>query len=471
MRYVFYMGLILGWLATGALAEGYESLSAAVQVRTNLSSGEKSVDDIASMALAKGLDAVVFTDPDVRRVSYGVPFLRNLLPFSYEREGLFAGEAVGKFLSQIVRASEANPQLVLIDGVESRPFYYWGTFGDGSWPLHQWDKRLAAVGLGDADAYRELPVSGGRGLWGWRGLSLLMLWPLCGLAYALIARSHWLVLRIAIGIVSLLCMVNNAPYKVPLWDSYKGDLGPAPYQHYIDYVGTRGGLVLWLPIDTRVYEEEIGLGGGRIAVNIPPSGALDELLKTYDYTAFAALHTGRATEVEPGHQWDKILVQYLHGSRQRPVWAFGSADCEGGDGLDQVLTVFSVRERSRSGLFEALQRGRMYAVQGGGLRLSLQDFVARSAEKQAVAGEMLESRGSVEISARIGTASGAAAQVRVRLVRSGKVVEQFQGTTPLAIRHVDADLAAGQKAYYRLLVQSADSKLVSNPIFAKGVIP
>ena len=462
------MGLVVSWLVAVASAEDYIPLSTAVQVRTNLGTGERSVADIAALALAKGLDAVVFTEADVHSVSYGGPFLRNLLPFSYERDGLFSSEATGGFLSQIVRAAEANPRLVLIDGVESRPFYYWGAFGDGPWPLYQWDKRLAAVGLGDAEAYRELPVSGGRGLWQWSGLSLLMLWPLCGLAYALIARTHWLVFRLAIGVVSLLCLIDNAPYKVPLWDPYKGDLGPAPFQHYIDYVGERGGLALWLPIDARAAEREMQLWGGRLAVQVPPASALHELLKTYDYTAFAGLHTGRATEAEPGHQWDQILVQYLRGARQRPVWAFGSADYEGGEGLDQVLTVFLVRQRTRTGLFEALQRGRMYAVQGGTLRLSLPSFVARSAREQAEVGETLTSSGPVEVSAQIATANGAPAQVRARLVRSGKVLQQFQGTTPLAIRHVDEELAAGQKAYYRLLVQSADSKLVSNPIFAEG---
>lgn len=468
MKYAFYIGLVLNGLVAFAWAEGYESLPAAVQVRTDFGAGKLSIEEIASMAIDKGLGAVVFTEPDVQRVSYGVPFLRNLLPFSYEKRSLYADDTVGKYLNQVVRASEEHPELVLIDGVESRPFYYWGTFGDGPWPLRQWDKRLAAIGLGDSEAYRELPVSGGRGLWVWHGASLLLLWPLFGVAYALIARAHPLALRIVIGVVSLLCLVDNAPYKMPLWDPYKGDLGPAPYQYYIDYVGELGGLVLWLPTDPRASEQEIGLLGGRLAAAVPPAGKFEELLRTYDYTAFAALHTGRATEAEPGKLWDKILVQYLRGTRQRPVWAFGSADYQGGEGFDQVLTVFSVRERSRAGLFEALQRGRMYAVQGGGQRLSLQSFAARSADQQVGAGETLVGDGPVQISAIVANVQGTAAQVRARLVRSGKVVEQFQGTTPLTIRHVDSDLSAGQKVYYRLLVQSADSRLVSNPIFAEG---
>jgi len=471
MKFAFYIGLVFGWLTVEAWAEDYQALSTAVQVRTDFGPGDLSVDDIATMAHDKGLGAVVFTEPDVHRVNYGVPFLRNLLPFSYEKGSLYADDTVGEYLNQIVRVAEEHPEMVLIDGVESRPFYYWGAFGDGPWPLHQWDRRLAAIGLGDSEVYRELPVSGGSGLWVWHAASLLLLWPLFGVAYALIARAHPLVLRLFIGVVSLLCLVDNVPYKMPLWDAYKGDLGPAPYQHYIDYVGERGGLVLWLPTDARASQQQIGLFGGRLAVMVPPPSRQDELLRTYDYTAFAALHPGRETEAEPGQLWDKILVQYMRGTRQRPVWAFGSADYEGGEGIDQVLTVFLVRERSRAGLFEALQRGRMYAVQGGGQRLLLQDFIARSAEGLAGAGETLASSGPLAIDAKISSVDGAAAQVRARLVRSGKVVEQFQGTTPLSIHYVDANLTTGQKAYYRLMVQSADSRLVSNPIFAEGVAP
>ncbi|MFT5374290.1 MAG: hypothetical protein ACI906_001106, partial [Candidatus Latescibacterota bacterium] len=144
MKYAFYIGLVLNGLVAFAWAEGYESLPAAVQVRTDFGAGKLSIEEIASMAIDKGLGAVVFTEPDVQRVSYGVPFLRNLLPFSYEKRSLYADDTVGKYLNQVARASEEHPELVLIDGVESRPFYYWGTFGDGPWPLHQWDKRLAA---------------------------------------------------------------------------------------------------------------------------------------------------------------------------------------------------------------------------------------------------------------------------------------------------------------------------------------
>ncbi len=465
---ILVMSLILCFLVGAAQAEEWVQLPGVVQVQTDFSAGQLSIGDIAARAQEKGLGAVIFTEADVRQVSYGLPFLRNLLRFDYEENSLFAEEMVGAYLHEIVSVGKQYPQLVLIDGVESRPFYYWGSFGDGPWPLHLWNKRLAAVGLGDVQAYRELPISGGSGLWHWHLASLLLLWPLCGLAYVLVARSHPLGVRIAIGVVSLVGLVDNAPFKLPLWDAYKGNLGPAPYQHYIDHVGEQGGLVLWLPVDQATTGKPIGLLGGRIAAVCPPATIADDLLRTHNYTAFSALHSARSTEANPGHQWDKVLLQYLSGERRRPVWAIGSADYKSGEGLDEILTVFLVGQRSRAGLFEAMQQGRMYAVQGGAQRLELQGFLAKAEEGSGRAGETVESAGAVAIAARIHSASGLAEQVHVRLVRSGKVVAQFRGTTPLALRHVDEDILPGQKLYYRLLAQSEQSRLVSNPIFVEG---
>lgn len=68
---------------------------------------------------------------------------------------------------------------------------------------------------------------------------------------------------------------------------------------------------------------------------------------------------------------------------------------------------------------------------------------------------------------RIGAAE-AGQQVRVRLVRSGKVVAQHTGTTPLSFTHTDADIGPGQRVYYRLLANSQSDRLVSNPIFVRG---
>ena len=62
-------------------------------------------------------------------------------------------------------------------------------------------------------------------------------------------------------------------------------------------------------------------------------------------------------------------------------------------------------------------------------------------------------------------------QLRVRLVRSGRLAAEKTGMTPLVLSHSDADIRPGQRVYYRLLVNSQSDRLVSNPIFIEGMNP
>lgn len=460
----FFISCIAAYGAEDGAVE-YLALNAAVQVRV----GEGlDVERIAQEARAAGVDAVVFTEPDVRRVDYGPPFLRSLLRSSYQEHSLYSSNGTAQYLQNVERAQQRFPQMVLVEGVESRPFYYWASGGDGPWALEQWNRRIAAVGLSDAEAYGGLPVSGGAGIGVWNLSSVLLLWPLLGLAYAVVARAHPLALRLVIGAASLLCLVENVPFTVPLWDPYKGDLGPAPYQHYIDRVNEGGGLALWLPVDEALSQRRIALFFGQLTAFVPPAEMGDELLKTRGATAFAALHSGRASAADLGRSWDKVLIEYLNGERRQPLWALGCVDYDSGAQLDSILTVFGVRQASRAGLFEAMRQGRMYAVSGGALRLQLEDFRAESADRSAGAGETLVGAGSVEVIARLSSQNGAVQQVRAQLIRAGKIVREVRGTTPLEMRYVE-EVEGGKpvKTYFRLMAQSGDSRLVSNPIFAR----
>jgi hypothetical protein len=439
-------------------------LDAAVHALSSHSSGLVQIEVLARDALARGFEVLILTDADVMRVDYGLPFLRNLLRFSESGPALLADETLEEYLAEIRRVDAAVEGLILIDGIESRPFYYWdGILSGGPWQLQHWNKRLIAIGLESAEAYAGLPVSGSGGIWGWHWTSILLLWPLAGGAYALLMTAHPLVTRVGVGVVSLLCLIDNAPFKVPLWDAYKGDLGPAPYQCYIDAVNERGGLVFWVEPDRR---EIVELFGGRIGAICPPSSITSDLVHTFDYAGFAALHQGRGEHAEPGRAWDRALGQYLRRERERPVWGIGDADYRGGV-IQGARTVVLVSERSRRGVLEALRAGRMYAAAGPD-GLELEEFTVLTDRTRGGAGQHLESGGPVSVKVRVGAAAGEPQQLRLRLVRSGKVVAQFTGTTPLEFTHVDEDLGPGQRTYFRLLAYSQNGRLVSNPIFVRG---
>ena len=59
--------------------------------------------------------------------------------------------------------------------------------------------------------------------------------------------------------------------------------------------------------------------------------------------------------------------------------------------------------------------------------------------------------------------------VKVRLIRSGVVVSNFEGNLPLTVDHVDHYFQRGEKAYYRMDMRGAAGVIVSNPIFVTFV--
>ena len=441
----------------------YHHLDVAVHASSWYSTGSAHIEEVAQAAAAMGFDALILTDADVLQVEYGLPFFRNIFAFSSEQPALLSENALGDYLAEIQRVDETMENFVLIDGVESRPFYFWSNiFGGGPWQLQHWNKRQIAVGLGSAEAYAGLPVSGGDGIWGWHWTSILLLWPMAGLAFALVADAKPLWLRAAVGAISLLCLVNNMPFKVPLWGAYNGDLGPAPFQQYIDEVNQRGGLVFWVAPDKR---ETVELFGGRIGAVCPPSTMEGDLLHTFDYTGFAALHAGHSRLAEPGQAWDRALHQYLLQERARPPWGIGDANYQGG-ALAGARTIVLARERSRRGVLEALRSGRMYATMGEG-KLALEQFAVVAQGEQGLAGQHIESSGLVRVQARVAAAEGTVLQLRLRLVRSGEVIAEQTGMTPLSFAYVDKDIGPGQRVYYRLLINSQSDRLVSNPIFVR----
>jgi len=56
--------------------------------------------------------------------------------------------------------------------------------------------------------------------------------------------------------------------------------------------------------------------------------------------------------------------------------------------------------------------------------------------------------------------------VKVRLIRSGKLVETFSGKLPMKIDYEDRYFRPGDKIYYRMDMTGYGT-LVSNPIFVK----
>ena len=467
---VFLVVLVL-W-PQGVQAE-YPQWDLAADVKSRFSTGCSSIQELMTQAEARGLDSLLFGDHDRKSIQYGVPYVERVLRTKMGSPSLLDNGAT-TYLSEINQIDQTDDTLVLVPGVESAPFYYWtGNPLDKDLVAHNWDKHLLIIGLPNSRDYEELPTLNSSFTTryledGYFLFLIFCIGALIGLYGFMGKRRRGI--SFVFAVVMALLAANTHPFKSSPFDQYHGDQGVEPYQYLIDYADSKGALVFWNHLETPVSEE---LHGDLIQVKTRTDSHPEDLLLTRRYTGFQAMSTSQVAAVEPGKEWDQVLMQYLDGKRDRPVWGYGPNDfrCEGKDGdlLGGVRTVVLAKRKSRPAFVNALKAGRMYAVkQGEGKnRLSLDTFelIDPATGNRAVMGAELKTAGPPDIGLKLSMTGGeSSARAHIRLIRNGQVVKQ--GLLSLPYEGVWQDALPPQRGYYRLLVEvDAHNQLVSNPIF------
>lgn len=481
---LFVVVLALSGAAIPAFGQAsrYQPLRASMHIHSTYSTGDESLREIAEKARRLGIDVLVVTDDDLLQISYGLQPWQRLLRRSESYRSLLVDDTLEEYLSEIRRLDAGFEDLIIIEGVESAPYYTWDVdWTARRWTVRGWNRHLLAVGLDDASAYRSLPALGSEGvLLPKDGYSILrMLWPVLGLFYAswLGRRMHGNGLRLLIGCICLLFLLDTSlnDFRAPRFSPYN-DAGAEPYQAWIDAVAAKGGLTFWSHPEGASTIPPRDIAGLAHVVSQSPAHA-EDLLQTNSYTGFAALYADHITATEPGQQWDQALVEYLRGDRGRPPWGTGEIDYHRGQPgarLHDIQTVLWVAERSRRGVLEALNRGRAYAVRGGDEALQLNRWMIETQGGEAVSGQMVVSgQASWRVLADVDKLNGAAEEVSLRLVRGDRagrieIVADISGSTPLRVEHLEGGQAPEGGYYYRLLIDSRTSKLTSNPIFVRS---
>jgi len=181
-------------LLTGTVALGADVIQAraAIQINSIASGGSLTSREIVQRAREHGFSVVVFTERDLMKWQYGVWPLRRIVSKTVEQNSL-ARYGAERYLTEIGNLRRDFPDMVILTGVESAPFYWWeGSPWKGGMVMHDWHKQIIAVGLKDADSIRNLPVIGNE-----RGLrehfQPFLLWPaaLVGLGALLLGRTSW----------------------------------------------------------------------------------------------------------------------------------------------------------------------------------------------------------------------------------------------------------------------------------------
>jgi hypothetical protein len=469
---VFILGLVsVIFCIRSGLSEDYQQVAGLIDLRTTYSDGAHDLDFLVDLAKKRGFEVLFINDHDRMTMEYGIFPLRNIIRKKVELPSINSRGAE-KYLQGIKQAAQQHPEVILIPGSETAPFYYWtGSPFKDNLTAHNGERHLLIMGLENPQDYKDLPIlHNGFSILHFRQLLPLsivfMVLMLIGFILVL-KKSYLRILGIVILVNATLMLVEFHPFKSSVFDQYSGDQGYLPYQELIDYVRNRGGATFWT-------HPEASAGAnarrGPITVKTPPHP--EALLMTKGYTGFGAIYGTWITSTEPGMEWDRALLEYCRGKRGTPAWGISTADYHeeevGGEKLGNFPTVFLVREKTGEEVLQALKQGRMYACRTGEnfQRFVLQDFSVSDSNMNSHAsmGETIELKSKPEIKISISSSDDIARDVDVRIIRSGKLIRTISKTTPFVVDFKDDYFSHGEQIYYRLDIPGT---LVSNPIFVK----
>ena len=419
------------------------------------------------------MEVLIPTDHDLVAMEYGIFPLRNLIKKREERKSVLK-LGPEKYLAEIARVNRMQQEVLVIPGVQSSPFYYWtGSPFKGNLIAHDYRKELLLIGMQVPEDYINLPLLH-------RGFStryvkellpqsIIFLIVLVLAVYLFFQKG---ILRLSgglIGLFSLLLLIDHHPFQSSRFDSYHGDQKIAPYQELIDYVAERDGLVFWAHPESKYADAGVQLGPVKLMTKQYP----DDLINSKNYTGFSAIYGDNITATDPGMHWDRLLNKYCSGKRTGPVWGISGADFHGEkkeEKLDTFQTIFLVRCKTTEEVIDALSKGRIYAVEKAGeQRLSLDRFQVKDKETGNIAymGNELNVEGFTIVEGRLSSSSGGLYPVKIALIRGGKLIQSFEGETPLDFSFVDQE-GWTEKTFYRLDARGgAVGRLLSNPIFVK----
>lgn len=454
--------------ATAYSAEYYQ-VAGLMDLRTTFSDGLYTIEELTQLAKQRGFRVIFLNDHDRMVMEYGLPPWRNIIKKREERNSINK-QGASSYIHAIRTAQENHPDMIIIPGSETTPFYYWtGNPFTGTLTAHDYEKRLLIAGLENPEDYENLPILH-------NGFSFNYLENACGeilfFSLSLVMGIVMLHLRsvpriygIILVLVSIGFIANSNALRSSPFDPYHGNQGIRPYQLLIDYVNAKGGMIFWNYPETRSGVRNLGT----IRVSTLPYPEV--LHESKNYTGFAALYGDTITLTEPGNIWDVTLKEFCAGYREKPPWGIATSDYHGeglgGDTLGTFQTIFWVKEFTKENVLNALRSGKMYACQVKYPHtLRLQNFSVSSHNETitAISGDEITLKGFPRIKISLTSINHRQNKVKVRLIRSGEVISVFEDSLPLSIDYVDPIYEPGKKIYYRMDMKGFGT-IVSNPIF------
>ena len=395
-----------------------------------------------------------------------------------------------RFLNEIQRIAEKYPDMIIIPGCETSAYYYWsGSLLDKDLTLHEYDRRLLILNLTHPDDYKQIPNLHNRFSLKYTKqliplVAIYMVPFFIGL-YLLSRKGILKKIGLLLIIISIAAIIDVNLFRSSPFSPYQGDQGIEPYQELIDYANQKGALSFWNYPEQRsgIRKVEYNLPSGlsRVfkVVGLDPNISFQAhtppypqvLYESKRYTGFAAIYGDNIFATEPGKEWDRALHEYSRGERERPPWGISTADFHQDGRLGLKLgafpTTFLVKEYSKEGILEALDKGRFYCSRGDGYVWPTMDYfhISNQDGQKALMGETLITTTPPVITFRITYYKKTSRPKTIYLIRGGKLIQTYKGQFPMEVEYMDTTAPLNQKTYYRLMDKK--KHFTSNPIFVE----
>ncbi len=493
IRWVYLLPILFLIFTSPCLAqEEYLPYPGIIHIHSDVSSGVYPLRRLVSLAQDKGIKILVFTDTYLARWEYGLPIFSNIFKFSIEQESVVK-YGVKRYLEDLRKIKEEFPDMVILEGVEVTPFYWWsGSPLKKNLSLYDWERQFLAVGLKKYQDYTRLPVVGNRYI-----LPQLKDIPPLLIPIALIISGIFLLkkkqrklLGLALNAVGILFLFQLFPFSSSQYNPYFGYKNYLPYQDLINYVDKKGGLVFWSQPEVT---EQTSEGRRFLSINFYTASYPESLILTSGYTGFGVnMALGTHIILTQG-EWDNVLIGYCEGKRSQPVWVIGEVAYHDTGPIDSTQNIFFLPELSYESVYEALRRGRLYVryYLENNINISLSDFHIedpQNKDKFAFMGDEIEIKGKPLLRIKGNYIINPPQDLRIEIIRDGQIIKEFE-FTPLEKTHPirensltgfsnegvfdlefqdDSLETSSRKSYYRLNFFAGEKIiLVTNPIFVK----
>ncbi len=488
---------------------GPDQLVAAVHVHSSASSGALPMPELAQLARQSGLDVLVLGENLGYEFRYAPAGLRmfgeaRVTTETLERHG------IARFLEEVAAARVAQPDLLLLAGAEVPPYYYWtGSLLQGDLTLRDLQRNILLIAPVDASTdathafFRDVPAVGNphHREYGTRSLALLVPGLLCvGFAARLLTRPasgapsrRPAAPAAALLTVGTILLYMNFPYSAPVLAPYSPGAAARAAESVLSHARDHGGLGYW-SMPQAVAESERGVGPVTVRLSTVPYPEV--LAEPSAYTGFGGVYADTVTLWEAGDAWDKAILAFQSGRRDRPPWIMGESAFhypgQAGKHIGDVVTVLLVEEQTEHAVFTALSEGSSYALRRdrGHPDIRLGEFsiirtgtvdarhreepdtssAPASAPEAKRAGQTLAvltpEAIETELVVQVYDTAGSRTPIDVEIIRNGEVHRRVAGATPFEQRWRETLAAGDRSAYYRVVVRATRAAyLVSNPIF------